>query len=226
MRPPFSSDQFFGVFVRYNEAVWPLQILLVTAAIVLVIVALSAPRRSRVVVAGLAALWAYSALVYHVAFFAALTPAAWLFAALFLVEAAVLAWHGLHTRRLHLAVPLDSTARIAGSALILYALVGYPALAQVAGQQYPAVPTFGVPCPTTILTLGVLMWCLRPVPWSVLVVPVAWSLIATVAALTFGVVEDFALPVAAALAVVVLARPARHGSPGAHGGRRPLELGF
>ena len=226
MRPPFSAEQFFGVFVRYNEAVWPLQILLVTAAIVLVIVALAAPRRSRVVVAGLAALWAYSALAYHVAFFAALTPAAWLFAALFLVEAAVLAWHGLHTRRLHLAVPPDSTARIVGSALILYALVGYPTLAQVAGQQYPAVPTFGVPCPTTIFTLGVLMWCLRPVPWSVLVVPVAWSAIATVAAIAFDVVEDFALPVAAALAVAVLARPSRRGSQGAHGGRRPLQLGF
>jgi hypothetical protein len=71
-----------------------------------------------------------------------------------------------------------------------------------------------------------LTWCLRPVPWSVLVVPVGWSVIATVAAVSFGVFEDFALQVAAALAVVVLARPARHGSPGAHGGRRPLELGF
>jgi hypothetical protein len=226
MRPPFSSDQFFGVFARYNEVMWPLQLLLVTAAIAFVIVAVAMPRRSRIVMAGLAALWVYAALAYHAAFFTALTPAAFLFAALFLVEAGLLARHGLRTRRLHLAVPLDSTARIAGSALILYALVGYPALAQVAGQQYPAVPTFGVPCPTTIFTLGMLMWCLRPVPWSVLAVPVAWSVIATVAAVAFGVVEDFALPVAAALALgMLLRRPPRASrtvTPAPH----PVQLGF
>ena len=53
MRPPFSSDQFFGVFARYNEVMWPLQLLLVTAAITLVIVAVAIPRRSRIVMAGL-----------------------------------------------------------------------------------------------------------------------------------------------------------------------------
>jgi hypothetical protein len=88
------------------------------------------------------------------------------------------------------------------------------------------VPTFGVPCPTTIFTLGVLMWCLRPVPWSVLVVPVAWSVIATVAAVAFGVVEDFALPVAAALALgMLLRRPPRASrtvTPAPH----PVQLGF
>jgi hypothetical protein len=226
MRPPFSPDQFFGVFARYNETVWPLQFLLVAAAVTLVVVALSSTRRSRVVVAGLASLWAYAALVYHLAFFTSLTPAAYLFAALFLAEAVLLAWHGLHTRRLHLAVPPDATARIVGAVFILYSLIGYPAIAQLAGQQYPAVPTFGVPCPTTIFTLGVLMWCLRPVPWSVLVVPVAWAAIATVAAVAFGVVEDFALPVAAALALVMLTRRPRRASRRATRATHPVQLGF
>lgn len=226
MRPPFSAERFFAVFARYNEAVWPMQMLLVTAAIVLVIVAVSAPRRSRLVMGSLAALWAYAALAYHAAFFAALTPAGYLFAALFLAEAAVLAWHGLRTRRLHLAVPLDATARVVGGALILYALVGYPALASLAGQQYPRVPTFGVPCPTTIFTLGVLLWCLRPLPWTVLVVPVAWSLIATVAAVAFGVVEDFALPVAAVLALGIALRRPRRPSHTVTRPVHPVQLGF
>ena len=226
MRPPFSAEQFYAVFVRYNEAVWPLQLLLVIAAIALAIAAVATPRRSRVVIGALAALWAFSALAYHVAFFTALTPAAWLFAALFLIEAALLAWHGLRTRRLHLAVPPDRTTRIVGGALIVYALFGYPALANFAGQQYPAVPTFGVPCPTAIFTLGVLMWCLRPVPWSVLVVPVAWSIIATEAAVAFGVVEDFALPVAAALAVGLLLRRPRRPSRAVTASPHRVELGF
>jgi hypothetical protein len=226
MRPPFSEQQFFQVFARYNEAVWPAQLLLVAAVVTLVIVAAFAPRRSRLVMAGLAALWAYVALAYHLAFFAALTPAAYIFAALFLVEAALLAWHGLRTRRLHLAVPPDRTSRFVGGALLLYAIVGYPAVAWFAGQRYPAVPTFGLPCPTTIFTLGILVWCLRPLPWSMLAVPVAWSVIAMGVAVPFGVVEDFALPVAAALALGTLLRPPRRAPHTASSRRRPLQLGF
>ena len=129
-----------------------------------------------------------------------------LFGAMFLAEAALLAWHGFRTRRLHLAMPLDRTSRLLGGALIAYALIGYPVVAALAGQRYPAMPTFGLPCPTTIFTFGVLAWCVRPVPRSVLVVPLVWTLVAMSAAIAFGIVEDFALPIAAVATLVVLLR--------------------
>jgi hypothetical protein len=225
MFPPFSTTEFFGVFARYNETFWPLQILLLAGGVVLVVLALTRPQRSRTVLAGVAVLWAYMAVAYHLAFLTALTPAALLFAGLFLLEAVLLAWHGLRTRRLHLAVPLDRTSRVVGVALVVYALIGYPVVAMLAGQRYPAMPTFGLPCPTTILTFAVLVWCVRPVPWSVLVVPFAWTLVASSAAFAFGVVEDFALPVAAVCTLLVLLRRARHGPTRALR-RRPLQLGF
>jgi len=223
--PPFSRDDFFGVFVRYNESMWPLPLLLVAVGLAVVVVASSAPRRSRRLMATLAALWAYMAIAYHLAYLASLTPAALLFAALFLVEAVLLAWHGLHTRRLHLAVPLDRTSRLVGAALVAYALVGYPAVAAFAGQRYPAMPTFGLPCPTTIFTFGVLAWCVRPVPRSVLVVPLVWTLVAMSAAIAFGIVEDFALPIAAVATLIVLRRRVTR-EPAKAAPRRPLELGF
>jgi len=223
--PPFSRDDFFGVFVRYNESMWPLPLLLVAAGLAVAVMATSAPRRSRRLMATLAALWAYMAIAYHLAFLTSLTPAALLFAALFLVEAALLAWHGLRTRRLHLALPLDRTSRLVGAALIAYALIGYPVVAELAGQRYPAMPTFGLPCPTTIFTLGVLTWCMRPVPWSVLVVPLVWTLIALSGAIAFGIVEDFALPIAALVTLLVLHRPVSRGATRTTP-RRPLQLGF
>ena len=223
--PPFSRDDFFGVFVRYNESMWPLPLLLVAAGLAVAVVATSAPRRSRRLMATLAALWAYMAIAYHLAFLTSLTPAAILFAALFLVEAALLAWHGIHTRRLHLAVPLDRTSRLVGAALIAYALIGYPVVAELAGQHYPAMPTFGLPCPTTIFTFGVLAWCVRPVPRSVLLVPLVWTLVAMSAAIAFGIVEDFALPVAAVATLVVLLRRVPRGHAKATP-RRPLQIGF
>ena len=223
--PPFSSDDFFGVFARYNESMWPLPLLLVAAGLAVAVMASSAPRRSRRLMATLAALWAYMAIAYHLAFLTSLTPVALLFAALFLIEAALLAWHGLRTRRLHLAVPLDRTSRLVGGALIAYALVGYPAVAAFAGQHYPAMPTFGLPCPTTIFTFGVLTWCVRPVPRSVLVVPLLWTLVAMSAAIPFGIVEDFALPIAALCTLVVLSRRAVR-RPRSAPPRRPIQLGF
>jgi hypothetical protein len=45
--PPFSRDDFFGVFVRYNESMWPLPLLLVAAGLAFAVLASSAPRRGR-----------------------------------------------------------------------------------------------------------------------------------------------------------------------------------
>jgi hypothetical protein len=214
MRLPFSADQFFDVFVRYNTRTWPAPLVLLALGLAVAAIAVAVPRHSRVVTGALAILWAWMAVAYHLLFFAALTPAAFLFAALFLAEAALLAWHGLHTRRLHLAVPPDAASRVVGGVLVAYALVGYPMVAYVAGQRFPAEPTFGLPCPTVILTFGVLAWSLHPVPWSTLVIPTLWALIGTTAALQLGVVEDIGLPIAALLALgVILRRPARRARP-------------
>lgn len=226
MRPPFTAVQFFGVFTRYNEALWPAPLVLLALGCALVLVAYLAPQRSRLVVGGLAVLWAWSAVAFHFAFFSTVTSAAYLYGVLFLAQAALLAWHGLHTRRLHVAAPLDRPARIVGGALALYALIGYPLVAVLLGQRYPAQPTFGLPCPTTILTFALVAWCMRPVPWSLLVIPIGWTLVATSAAVSFGVGEDFALPVAAVLAIAVLAWPRAPHSRATVRAARHIELGF
>ena len=226
MRPPFTTEQFFGVFTRYHDALWPAPLVLLSLGCALVLVAYLAPQRSRLVVGGLALLWAWSAVAFHFAFFADVTPAAYVYGVLFLAQAALLAWHGLHTRRLHIAVPLDRPARIVGGALALYALIGYPLVAAVLGQHFPAEPTFGLPCPTAILTFALLAWCVRPVPWSLLVIPMGWTFVATSGALSFGVGEDYALPLAAVLTVAVLVWPrTRRRAPVPHVAH-PIELGF
>lgn len=88
------------------------------------------------------------------------------------------------------------------------------------------MPTFGVPCPTVIFTFGVLTWCLRPVPRSVLVVPVLWALLGVSAATSLGAVEDLGLPIAALLALGVILRPLAHRPHHEPPARRPMQLGF
>jgi hypothetical protein len=54
----------------------------------------------------------------------------------------------------------------------------------------PRLPTFGVPCPTTILTIGFLLATDRLLPRSVAVVPLVWAFIGGSAAFLLGVRAD------------------------------------
>jgi len=208
MKLPFTADQFFDVFARYHAGVWPAPVVLTgLAALALGLVFWPAPAAGRWIAAILALLWAWMALAYHLAYFAAVNPAARLFAALFLLGATGFAWVGVVRRRLRFA-PTSAARGWVGAALLLYALVAYPALSQFLGHRYPALPTFGLPCPTTIFTIGLLMLARSPVPRSVFVVPVLWSLVGATAAFSLGVWQDLGLVAAAAVGLVALIRPA------------------
>lgn len=199
---PFSTEEFYSVFGRYNEAVWPAQALLLTMALACIAAVSFLPALSRGIPALLAALWAWMAVGYHFAFFSAINPAAWAFGAMCLVAAAVFAWEGARGRLVFQWLPGWRAA--AGAALIAYALVGYPVLGTLFGSAYPRSPTFGLPCPTTIFTLGILLFAVRPVPRVVFVVPLLWSAIGSFAAFALGVAEDVGLLVAAAIVVPAL----------------------
>lgn len=205
---PFSQAEFFQVFARYNEAVWPAQVGLRTLAL-LVIPLLFVNRRAvdRAILGVLAFLWLWMAVAYHFWFFARINPAAWGFGALFLIEAAYLFWLGPVRGRVAFQVPRNWRG-LAGACLLAFALLFYPAVSYFRGDHYPAVPSFGLPCPTTIFTLGMLVMIRPPIPWSLFVIPLLWTVVGSSAALHLGVVQDLALAVAGltALAVLVASR--------------------
>ena len=158
--------------------------------------------RSRWLTWLLAALWAWNAGVYHAWLFTRINPAAWLFAAFFGVQAVVLAQAALRAPVQYFA----STAhwRVLGAGLSLYALA-YPLLTIGFGHRYPATPTFGVPCPTDILTIGVLLTVRDGVPLSLAIVPVLWGFVGGSAALVLGVQTDYVLLGAGAVLAAVQA---------------------
>jgi hypothetical protein len=138
--------------------------------------------------------------VYHIGFFAAINPAAWLFGALFLLEALILA--GTGAIRGGLGFRRRGGARgWTGAALVVYALAAYPATGYALGHRYPEAPTFGLPCPATIFTIGLLEFA-DETPKAVWVVPLLWCAIGSVAAFQLGVIEDLALLAAGAVAGV------------------------
>jgi hypothetical protein len=201
---PFTVEQFFGIFRAYNEAFWPAQ--LVLAALGLAAVGLlfsQRPAAGRLVSAILAAFWAWMAIAYHFLHFTRINPAAWAFGALFLAEAALFLWMGVVRGGLRFAV-LAGARTWTGGLLLLYALAIYPLLGALFGHAYLASPTFGLPCPTTIFTLGLLMFLRGPFPRTILAVPILWAGVGSLAAFQLGVPQDLGL-LAAGLAGLALA---------------------
>ena len=193
MNLPFTPAQFFAVFTSYNEAVWPMQIILVLVAVTMAAAVLRFPERAgRIVSAGLALLWCWLGLGYHLAFFWAINPAAPLFAAISLAGSGAFLWLGLFKTSLRFQAGLNGR-KIAGLAVIIFALAIYPAIGALLGHHYPAAPNFGLPCPTTIFTFGILMMAARPLPRALLLAPMTWAIIGAFAAFSLGVTQDLSL---------------------------------
>src|SRR6185503_9791418 len=92
---------------------------------------------------------------------------------------------------------------IAATALIIYSLVAYPAIGYYSGHGYPYSPTFGLPCPTTIFTFGILVLSKLRVPFYILIIPFTWAIIGLSAALKLGIYEDTGLILSALLLCVL-----------------------
>jgi hypothetical protein len=197
---PFSRDQFLDVFAAYNTALWPVAAILWLATLAGVVLLVRGRADSVGLTALLAIHWAWSGVAYHARFFSGINPAAWLFATLFVAQAAALAWSGVARRRLRFAWGRSPRHGLAGVLLVL--ALAYPGLALAAGHAWPRTPTFGVPCPTTLVTAGLLLAAVPPVPRWLAVTPVLWSIIGGSAALLLGVVPDLMLFVAGAALVI------------------------
>jgi len=204
---PFTPDQFFEVFAEYNQAFWFVAFLWWLGCVAVLAAACWNPfRASRSLTLFLAALWGWNALAYHAWLFTQINPAAWLFALLFAAQAALL-FLGARKR---LAYFSDTgPKRVLGIALVLYALA-YPFLTLALGHTYPATPTFGVPCPTDLLTIGALLTVRGGAPVRLAIIPVIWAFVGGSAAFLLDVRTDYVLLAAGVALVVALLTPPRH----------------
>jgi Family of unknown function (DUF6064) len=198
MQLPFSHDQFLDVFGAYNRALWPAVILiwLLTAAAIAALY-LRDPWASRLVAAVLAFHWGWAGIAYHLAFFRSINPAATLFGAVFVLQGALFLWLGVLGSQLSFQFTCSVWGRI-GAALIAYSLL-YPALGLALGLAYPRLPSFGVPCPTAILTVGLLLLAPRHEARRLGAIPLLWAAIGGSAAVLLNIRADFALIVAGLL---------------------------
>jgi hypothetical protein len=165
--------------------------------------------KDRAIAGILGAMWLWTGIAYQGVWFSEINKAAYLFAAMFVVQGGALLYAGLFHRQLVFGVR-QTLAATAGGVLILYSAIVYPLLSLVTGHPYPEMPMFGVtPCPVTLFSFGFFLLTMRRVPGWLLVVPFAWSLVGGSAAVLLRMPQDWPLLVSGLVAVPLVAHQNR-----------------
>jgi len=197
MKLPFTLAQFLGVFEKYNLAIWPMQVIVYFLGIAGLILAIKKNRYSdRVIAAILSFFWLWMGIVYHLMFFSDINKVARVFGMLFIAQGVLFLAAGVITTRISFRFK-SNVYSFVGIIFILYAMIVYPIIGYLLGHGYPRSPGFGIaPCPTTIFTLGLLLWTDKRVPKYLLFIPLIWSLIGFYAAIALSIKEDIGLLIA------------------------------
>lgn len=204
MKTPFTTEQFLGIFEKYNTNVFPMQILLIAGGL-LSLYLLSFNKKPGSLFTGifLGLIWIWTGLVYQILFFREINKAAFVFGLVFILQGCFFLYEGLKSRRIDTGVD-KSLRAYTGYLLMLTGLVIYPLVSLVLKGNVETTITPGLPCPTTIFTFGALLASKKMVPGYLLVVPALWSLVGISAAINFGIYQDFIMPLAAVTAIVWL----------------------
>ena len=192
---PFSWDVLRSHFEQVNAVLWPVGIVAVALALI-VVWWIAKPKlwSGRLIALILTIFWAWNGAVYHGLQFAGLNFWAPVSAIVFLIQALLFFWTGVVRGRLAFRFQGDAASR-AGLALMIFALVLYPLLWWLGGSGLRSIPEFGItPGPTNVFTLGVLLLAAPRVPIGLSIIPLLWCVV-------WGLVAWF-LPVPVDLSLV------------------------
>ena len=158
MKLPFTTEEFLRVFERYNLAVWPMQYIFILMAVAAIILAVRKSAYSgKLITIFLSIFCLWMGAVYHISFFTSINKAAYVFGTIFILQGALFLFAGILKNQLSFQFK-NNIYGIAGAILMVFALLIYPLIGNRLGHIYPFSPTFGLPCPTTIFTFGMLLW--------------------------------------------------------------------
>jgi hypothetical protein len=193
MKTPFTIEQFLEIFKLYNEKVFPIQIIFYLISIVAIYLLIKPSSKSDKIISSiLAFFWIWMGVVYNLIFFTAINKAAYLFGGIFILQGILFLFLGVFNNKLSFRYSSDIYG-VTGIVMILFALIIYPALGYFLGHIYPSSPTFGLPCPTTIFTFGILLFTKKRCPIIIVIIPLIWSIIGFTAVFNFRVFEDTGL---------------------------------
>lgn len=208
MKTPFTTDQFYQVFERYNSTVFPAQLIFLILGVAALFLILSEKSYKSKLTAGfIGILWIWMGLIYHIAFFAEINKAAYLFGLIFILQGILIL---INTASNRLVFSFKPESRMYfGLFFILFGLILYPAVGLfIHGTKNPII-SLGLPCPTTIFTLGFFMMANIRFPNYLLIIPTVWAIVGLSAAINFGIYQDLMILITAFFAICFLKKKNR-----------------
>lgn len=194
---PFTTEQFFSVFENYNASVFPVQLVFLFFGILVVYSTLSEKSGRNKIIGGLLILvWIWVGIAYHIIFFAAINPVAYVFGGLFILQG-IFFYIETFVRKNLVFKYTGSAKGYFALFFILFGLIIYPVISFYLGGLVLKTISFGLPCPSTIVTFGFLMITDKKFPGYLLIIPSLWAIIGTAAAVNFGVYQDYVMIVSA-----------------------------
>jgi hypothetical protein len=130
------------------------------------------------------------------------TQGGFVFGVIFIIQGLIFLYSSV--ARNDLAFQLNSGWKaLAGLIIMLYALIGYPALEYAWGRGYPELLPFGLaPCPLTVFTLGLLLLSVNKIPFYLVIIPVLYSF-GGIIPVSLGIKEDIGLVISGLLVLIL-----------------------
>jgi len=206
----YSREVYLALFESYAGALWPAPLVALALGALALWCAWGRGRaRSRIAGAVLAAFWGLTGALFYFGPFWDLSFWAPVPGALFIAEAALIAW----------VLAVRGAARIemgpgpagkAGLALALLAFPLYPLISLALGRTASELEPFGLaPAPVLIFTFALLAMARPRAPRVLMVIPLALAALTGVLGFELGIYEDFAVVIAAGVGVWVWRRATR-----------------
>ena len=199
----FTHDGFLTTLQNYNLDIWPLQIFSYVLGIFAIILVIKKTQFSnRVISLILTLYWFWNGIIFSMIYWSSSFKYAYIFGVLLIIQGAIFLISYIK-QNISFSYRSDFYSTI-GIILILYSMIGYPIIGLFIGHVYPHFFPFGlVPCPTTIFTLGLLLWTERMLPKYIIIIPALWSLSGYIA-VSRGIYEDIGLIALGLLAVFLI----------------------
>jgi len=190
MNTPFTTEQFFSIFEKYNHTVFPAQIiLLLLGTFALMAIGLGLKHKDKFITGILGLLWFWIGIGYHLTFFSEINKVAYGFGGLFIIQGLFFLYEGLVKNNLRFAFQHSFQGYVAFF-FILYGLVIYPIVGYLIEQNINHTISLGLPCPTTIFTFGFLLLTDKWFSKKLLIIPSLWAIIGISAVINLGIYQD------------------------------------
>jgi len=200
----FSIEEFLLVLETYNLAIWPSQIFVYLLIIVSLFFSFKSTNYApKIVLSVLSFLWLFNGIVFCFIFWSPSHIFGYIFGVCCILQGILFLYS---IKRSDITIGnANKIFTIIGVLFVIYATIGYQIFGYYLGHIYPQFfPAGLVPCPTTILTFGILL-IINNIPLKYYVILLIISLGGFLAAYN-GIYEDVGLIIAGVSGTILLIR--------------------